>query len=70
MKKKEKTTQKEIVMGIIKNPAGKIIIINRVWPERSLDGSVSLTWAFPGGNIDEGETSEEALIKEFIRNLM
>ena len=67
MKKKEKTTQKEIVLGIIKNPIGKILLISRVWPEKSLDGLLSLTWAFPGGNIDEGETPQEALIRE-IRN--
>lgn len=67
MKKKEKTVQKEIVLGIVKNPTGKIILISRVWPEKSLDGSTTLTWAFPGGNIDEGETPKEALIRE-IRN--
>jgi 8-oxo-dGTP diphosphatase len=64
MTKKEKTTQKEIVLGIIKGPTGKILLINRMWPEKSLDGSLTLTWAFPGGNIDEGETPEEALIRE------
>jgi 8-oxo-dGTP diphosphatase len=67
MKKKEETTLKEIVMGIVRNPVGKIIIISRVWPEKSLDGTAMLTWAFPGGNIDEGETPKEALIRE-IRN--
>jgi mutator protein MutT len=64
MTKKEKDTQKEIVLGIIKGPTGKILIINRLWPDKSLDESLTLTWAFPGGNIDEGETPEEALIRE------
>lgn len=64
MKKNDKNVQKEIVLGIIKSPAGKVILISRVWPEKSLDGSTTLTWAFPGGNIDEGETSEEALSRE------
>jgi 8-oxo-dGTP diphosphatase len=67
MTKKEKATQKEIVLGIIKNPLGKILLISRVWPEKTLDGSTTLMWAYPGGNIDEGETPEEALMRE-VRN--
>ena len=64
MKKDEKKILTEIVLGIIKTKAGKVIIINRLWPEKSADGSTKLTYAFPGGNIDEGETPEEALIRE------
>lgn len=67
MKKHEKAVQKEIVLGVVKNSVGKVILINRLWPEKSRDGSMTLTWAFPGGNIDEGETPKEALIRE-IRN--
>lgn len=67
MKKADKKVQKEIVLGIIKNKTGKVIIINRIWPEKSSDGGAILQWAFPGGNIDEGETLEEAVVRE-VRN--
>jgi 8-oxo-dGTP diphosphatase len=67
MKKEDNKTHKEIVIGIIKNSQNKVLIINRLWQEKSMDGSTSLTWVFPGGNIDEGETNEEALARE-IRN--
>ncbi len=67
MKKDEKLPQNEIVLGIIKNKLDKIVVIERLWKEKSIDGFTNLTWAFPGGEIDEGETSKEALIRE-IRN--
>jgi len=67
MKKADKKVQKEIVLGIIKNQTGKVIIVNRIWPEKSLDGGAILQWAFPGGNVDEGETPEEAVARE-VRN--
>ena len=67
MKKNENTPRNEIVLGIIKNKPDKVLILNRLWQEKSLDGSVQLTWAFPGGEIDEGETKEEALVRE-VRN--
>ena len=64
MKNNEKTPKNEVVLGVIKNSVNKVLIVSRVWPEKSLDGSAMLTWAFPGGEIDEGETQEEALIRE------
>lgn len=64
MKEDKKKISQEIVLGVIKTKIGKVVIINRLWPEKSIDGSVKLTYAFPGGNIDEGETPEEALVRE------
>jgi mutator protein MutT len=64
MKNNEKTPKNEVVLGVIKNSVNKVLIVSRAWPEKSLDGSAMLTWAFPGGEIDEGETQEEALIRE------
>jgi 8-oxo-dGTP diphosphatase len=67
MKQKEKEIRNEIVLGIIKNKDGKVIIINRLWKEKSVDESAMLTYAFPGGNIDSGETPEESVARE-VRN--
>ena len=67
MKKDEKGPRNEIVLGIIINKPNNILLIKRLWEEKSLNGSEKLTWAFPGGEIDEGETKEEALVRE-IRN--
>jgi len=56
-------SQKQIVLGITKNKDGKVLIVNRVHPEKTSDGEV-LSWAFPGGNIHVGETDEQALARE------
>jgi 8-oxo-dGTP diphosphatase len=67
MKNNDKNPRNEIVLGIIKNKKDSVLLIKRLWEEQSLDGESKLTWAFPGGEIDEGETEEEALVRE-IRN--
>jgi len=54
MKNNEKTPKNEVVLGVIKNSVNKVLIVSRAWPEKSLDGSAMLTWAFPGGEVDEG----------------
>ena len=56
-------TQKQIVLGIMKNTQGKVLIISCVHPEKTSDGQV-LSWAFPGGNVHTGETDEQALARE------
>jgi 8-oxo-dGTP diphosphatase len=55
----------KISLAIAKNSLGKVLIIQRVRPEKGSDGS-HLTWAFPGGRIEEGETPEEAAVRETI----
>jgi 8-oxo-dGTP diphosphatase len=67
MKKDEKQPRNEIVLGIIKSKSDSVLLIKRLWEERSVDGEEKLTWAFPGGEIGEGETKEEALVRE-LRN--
>ncbi len=59
----ETKPQKQVVLGIMKNTQGKVLIVNRVHPEKTSDGQV-LSWAFPGGNIHTGETDEQALARE------
>jgi putative (di)nucleoside polyphosphate hydrolase len=44
------------VAAILRNPAGEILICERVDPPGA--------WQFPQGGIDAGETSEEALRRE------
>ena len=54
---------KGIAVGIIKNPGGKVLIIERVRKETGTDGS-KLTWVFPGGKLDGDENFEQAVVRE------
>lgn len=53
----------EVAVAIIKNKTGKVLIVQRVHPERGND-ETRLEWAFPGGRIEEEETPEEAAARE------
>lgn len=44
------------VAGILRNPRGRILICERL--------GVPDAWQFPQGGIDEGETPEQALVRE------
>jgi len=48
---------KDVVIGIV-DKEGKILMIKRAKKEDNL------LWAFPGGKIEEGETKEQACIRE------
>lgn len=48
---------KDVTCGII-NKDGKILMVKRAKKEGDL------LWVFPGGKIEDGETSEEACIRE------
>lgn len=48
---------KDVVIGIV-NKDGKILMIKRVKNEDNL------IWSFPGGKIENGETKEQACIRE------
>lgn len=54
----------EIVLGIIKQN-GKVLIIQRAKEEKG-SGDVKLSWAFPGGKVEEGETKEQAVERELL----
>ena len=54
---------KGIAVGIIKNPGGKVLIIERVRKETGTDGT-KLTWVFPGGKLDGDENFEQAVVRE------
>ncbi|MDC9588105.1 8-oxo-dGTP diphosphatase MutT [Xenorhabdus sp. XENO-10] len=48
-----------IAAGIIKNSNDEIFIT-----QRSADSHMGGFWEFPGGKLEQGETSEQALIRE------
>lgn len=52
--------------GIIENKNGEILCTKRDIGKYEY---VSLKWEFPGGKIEEGETEEEALIRELREEL-
>jgi mutator protein MutT len=54
-----------INIGIVINKKGEVLIIRRKKPEVTKTGKV-LTWAFPGGKQEEGETREESVEKEVL----
>lgn len=59
----ESTQSKKIAVAVIKNPAGKILIVQRVHVEIGSDES-RLTWVFPGGKRKDDETLEDTCVRE------
>ncbi|RJR27147.1 NUDIX hydrolase [candidate division WWE3 bacterium] len=57
--------EKGIAVGVVKNPAGKVLIMDRIRKETGADGS-KLTWVFPGGKLDGSETFEDAVVREIL----
>ncbi|WP_054178366.1 8-oxo-dGTP diphosphatase MutT [Trabulsiella odontotermitis] len=49
----------QIAVGIIRNPQGEIFIT-----QRAADAHMANKWEFPGGKIEEGETPEQAVVRE------
>ncbi|MFH5881342.1 (deoxy)nucleoside triphosphate pyrophosphohydrolase [Liberiplasma polymorphum] len=49
----------EVVAAVIQRKDGKIYCA-----QRNGDGELALKWEFPGGKIEQGETHQEALIRE------
>lgn len=59
------TNLPKIVLGIVKNKNNKILIIQRAKVEKGTN-EVKLSWAFPGGKIEDGETKEKAVEREIL----
>ena len=57
------TKRKHIALGILRDPKGRVLIIRRTNPEKA-QGGQSLTWVFPGGEVENGDAKDE-VIKEF-----
>ncbi|AIO17990.1 CTP pyrophosphohydrolase [Candidatus Izimaplasma bacterium HR1] len=54
----------EVVAGVIINKDNKILCC-----QRKNKGELALKWEFPGGKIEQGETHNEALIRELNEEL-
>lgn len=61
---KEKIPLKIVVAGILRNVQREILIT-----ERPLGKFMEGYWEFPGGKVEEGESPEEALIREIKEEL-
>lgn len=49
----------QISVGIIRNAEGEIYIT-----QRAADAHMANKWEFPGGKIEEGESAEDAVVRE------
>lgn len=56
----EEEIQGEVALGVVENNG------EYLYMRRSQQNSSSGTWTFPGGKIEDGETVEEAAIREVI----
>ncbi len=49
----------QVAVGIVQHPNGSILIAKRKQGQH-----LAGLWEFPGGKVEEGETTEEALLRE------
>ena len=62
---RKRTPHYDVVAGIIWHKDGERFLI----AQRPLDGLLGGLWEFPGGKQEEGETLEEALVREIMEEL-
>ncbi len=55
---------RESTMGVVINDEGKFLVVNKLAYKPETE------WSFPGGGIDEGESSEKALMRELEEELL
>lgn len=55
----------EIVLGITLNNDHQVLIIQRAKEEKGT-GNVTLSWAFPGGKVENDESKEKAVQRELL----
>ena len=57
-RKTKRTPEHHLAVGVIYNKAGEVLLT-----QRQLDGLLGGLWEFPGGQIEEGETAENACVR-------
>ena len=57
--------RKTIALGVLKDSKNRILIIQRTNPERA-QGGRTLTWAFPGGEVEGDVDPKMEVYKEFL----
>lgn len=55
-----------INLGVVVNDKNEVLIVKRAKEEKSKDGSVTLTWAFPGGKQKFEETRKQGVEREVL----
>lgn len=53
----------KIALGIIRDTSGNVLIVRRAKEENGT-GNVKLSWVFPGGKMEVGETIDETVVRE------
>lgn len=55
-----------INLGVVVNDQNEILIVKRAKEEKSTDGAMTLTWAFPGGKQKFSESRKDCVQREIL----